>query len=235
MRAVRCATTACEAPAPSMVINSRRRCSAGYLADRLVDDGDVIGGGVAAGVAGPQRDRQRLFRVVTPCRQRMKAIRLLERRGGADLLGVRNHDRGVQPDHHRVTQIAVTGDRRGDAAVPCFDQLPHPTARFRPPPPDAFQRLGVDLVQRPPRGRHRGDRAEQLALITQHRDVTDRASAVGQHDGDVGQHPAPVMHRDEPGPGQRLGQLRRQTGPVTDQTRQRRAGMRHHATARRAE
>jgi hypothetical protein len=62
---------------------------------------------------------------------------------------------------------------------------------------------GRDLAQRPPAGRHRRDRAEQLFLITDHPEVADCLAAVGDRAGQISQHPAPVMHQ-QPRRRQRL-------------------------------
>lgn len=45
--------------------------------------------------------------------------------------------------------------------------------------------------------RRGGYRPEQLPLVAQHHDVADPLGAVGQQHRQVGQHPAPVMHRSE--------------------------------------
>jgi hypothetical protein len=39
--------------------------------------------------------------------------------------------------------------------------------------------------------------------MAQRVDLADRCRAVGDRDRQVGEHPAPVMQRDEPPPGQR--------------------------------
>src|SRR3954453_21350073 len=63
---------------------------------------------------------------------------------------------------------------------------------------DAPQPHRVDLVQGPPAGRCRWHRAEHLALLAQHVDVTDRLPTVGDHHGQVDQHPAPIVTRPPP-------------------------------------
>ena len=63
---------------------------AGQLGERLAEHGDVVGGGVAAGVALAQHDRQRLTgalsAVVDEREQRMEAEGLVERWRGLFLV-----------------------------------------------------------------------------------------------------------------------------------------------------
>jgi len=64
--------------------------------------------------------------------------------------------------------------------------------------------------------------------VTQHVDVGDRLTTVGEHHRHVDQYPAPVMDRDERRRGQRLRQLRGQSSPVSEQPHRDRPSVRHH-------
>jgi hypothetical protein len=90
------------------------------LRQRVGEHPDVVGGVVGRGPAGAQQPRDRLAGpagpVVEEGQQRVEAERALPRRGGALLLRVRSHDRGVQVDDHRP----LSGKRR--------PQLPDPGA-----------------------------------------------------------------------------------------------------------
>ena len=199
----------------------------GDLRDRGVHDGEVVGGGVTARVPGPQHHRERLIGVVAPGRQRMMAPGALERAPGLLLVTVRHDDRGVQADHGHAAQIPPGHLRRRNAAVPRLDQRPYVTAGLRPGLADPGQGHAVASGQCPPRRRVGGDRAEQLALMAQRVNLADRRRAVGDRDGQVGEHPAPVMQRAEPPPGQRAGQRPGQPGPVREQPGRRRPYVRH--------
>ena len=144
---------------------------------------------------GRSLHRERLIGVVAPGRQRVMAPGALERAPGLLLVTVRHDDRGVQADHGHLAQIPPGHLRRRDAAVPRLDQVPYVTAGLRPGLADPGQGHSVASGQCPPRRRVRGDRAEQLALMAQRIDLADRRRAVGDRDGQVGEHPAPVMQR----------------------------------------
>jgi hypothetical protein len=68
---------------------------------------------------------------------------------------------------------------------------------------------------------------EQLSLMAQRIDLTNRRAAIGDHHRQVGQHPIPIMHRPDPGPNQRPGQCARQPHPVSRQPQQSRPDVRH--------
>jgi hypothetical protein len=53
----------------------------------------------------------------------------------------------------------------------------------------------------------------RLALMAQRADLADRRRAVGDRDRQIGEHPVPVMQRDEAPPGQRARQRPRSYGP----------------------
>jgi hypothetical protein len=102
----------------------------------------------------------------------------------------------------------------------------------RRPQPGQAQLVGGDLLHHPPGGRGRGDRAEQLRLVAQHRQVAQAVPTIGQHHRQVPQHPARVM-AVPPGlaaagpPRKRGGQLE----PVGQFDQQRRPGMADHTLA----
>ena len=175
----------------------------GDLRDRGVHDGDVVRGGVTARVPGPQHHREGLTGALAPCRQRMMTPGPLQPAPALLLVTVGHDTRGVQADHGHLTQIPPGHVRRRDGAVPCLDQVPHVTAGSCPGLADPGQGRAVASGQGPPRRRVRGDRPEQLTLMTQRVDSADRRRAVGDRDGQVGEHPAPVMQRAEPPPDQR--------------------------------
>lgn len=105
------------------------------LGQRLVEHGDVVGGGVRAGVAATQHTGEELAGVVTERHQRVIAEGPLERRRSLLLLAVADHDRGVEVDDQHVHVVA--GDFRGrerpavafGVLVP--DHLPSPRPRRR--------------------------------------------------------------------------------------------------------
>ena len=66
-------------------------------------------------------------------------------------------------------------------------------------------------------------------LVAQHVDVADRLTPVGDHHGQVDQHPTPIVNRPPAPPRERRRQRLGQPGPVGQHPRQRRARVRHHA------
>ena len=98
------------------------------------------------------------------------------------------------------------------------------------------QVVGIDAVQHPPRGRHRGHRPEQVLPVTQHADPADRVRAIGDRDRQIGEHPTRRMHR-EPlvGADQRGGDPVDQAGVLGHLPEQTDPGVRHHALPVRAD
>ena len=88
---------------------------------------------------------------------------------------------------------------------------------------------GRGLLQRPPRGRDRRDRAEQLPLVAHHPEIADHPGPVRDRARQVREDPAPVM----PGPRrrQRRRQPGRQPGPVGQLPQQHQPCVRHDARA----
>jgi hypothetical protein len=166
----------------------------GDLAERLVGDLDVVGGGVGAGVPRPQHAGQGFVGVVQPGQQRVIAEPVLERGRGLLLLRVAGHQAGVQVDHQTGHGGPSAGQRR-DRSARLRAEQPGPFPRLRPGPFQRSQAGVVDRVQHPPRGRRRGDRPEQAGLVTQHRQIRDGLTAVGQQHREVGQDPTRRVHR----------------------------------------
>jgi hypothetical protein len=90
--------------------------------------------------------------------------------------------------------------------------------RPRPGPDgvDAVQVRVADLSQGPQRGGVGGDRPEHLRLGPQRLDVDDVDPTRGDRTRHVGQHPAPVMHRHEPRPGQHRRDAVGETGAICE-------------------
>jgi hypothetical protein len=87
----------------------------------------------------------------------------------------------------------------------------------------------IDPFHRPPRGWLAGHRAEQLALVAQHRQMRQRVPAISDHHRQVGRHPArQVPHRISLiGVQQRLRPPGRQPGIDRQLPQQQRPRTRH--------
>ena len=114
------------------------------------------------------------------------------------LLGVRVHQGGVQVHQQ---QLAV-GVRAG---------LPGTSAGMGSGRAQAGQpvRVGRQPLHHPPGGRGRGDLAEQLGLRAQHPKIAQAVPAIGQHHGQIPQHPSLRVTAAPATPGppaQRAGQ-----------------------------
>jgi hypothetical protein len=104
----------------------------------------------------------------------------------------------------------------GQRAVPGRDARPGPSPGHVHCGADPAQLplpAAGDLIQRPPRGRHRRDQLEQILLIAHHPEAAHHLGAVRDRAGQADQHPAPVMDQ-QPAPGQRLRQPRSQASAV---------------------
>ena len=154
-----------------------------------------------AAAAGDQRryfDRawaenpgQRLARVIAGGEQRMMPV-AFEIRLCQFLVAVRLDAGRVQPDAGGALKLPVRDP----------DRRQRPGLRPRVPPrlvhsggdlaADRFP-AGRGLLQRPPRGRHRRDRAEQLPLVAHHPEIADHPGPVRDRARQVREHPAPVM------------------------------------------
>jgi hypothetical protein len=73
--------------------------------------------------------------------------------------------------------------------------LPRPRTGLRSRRPDAGQAQFVvgDPLHHAPGGRGGGNRAEQLRLVAQHRQITQAVPAISHHHGKVAEHPASLM------------------------------------------
>jgi hypothetical protein len=90
------------------------------LSERQVQHRLVIGGGVRAGVAGPQDARWRLARLIQVGQQRMVAEAAFEVPAGLLLVRVRARQRRVDVDHRQLRALALL------AALRAGTQLPRP-------------------------------------------------------------------------------------------------------------
>ena len=124
----------------------------GDLRQRLVEHGDVVGGGVRPGVARAQQPGQRFAGGVEEAQQRVVAERLLPGLGRRLLLGVAEHDRGVQVQDQ--TRGSVNPATVEDGSRPVSAACAHATSRAcARAAADPGQGRIVDAVQHPPRGR----------------------------------------------------------------------------------
>ena len=200
----------------------------GQLAQSLIQDRDVVGGGVAAGPSGTQDPGQRLVRVVQEAQDRMHPEPAFEVR--RRLLLLRMHlDQGGVDVHHHIVQVPPGGvGRRQHPPGLLGARQPGPLPRRRPGRPQPGQAPVVDAGQHPPRRRRRGDRPVQVRLIGQGGDVSDRLTAVGEHHRQIDQHLpriVPTAAAADPISGGRV--LRPQPGPLGQLPQQRGPGVRH--------
>jgi len=159
------------------------------LGERVGQHADVVGGVVGRRLADPQQTGELLTSsprpVVKERQQRVAPERAFPRRGGAFLLRVRQHDRGVQVDPDRP----VGPDRRA--------QLPDPLACLRPGLPHRGQRgrggggQRGDQARHGRLGRHVG---EQVGLRAHHSNVGQAVTAQRDRDRQVQQHLAWIVH-----------------------------------------
>ena len=215
------------------------RCAAPpvrQLAQRPVHDGEVISGGVTAGVARPQHRGQGFAGVVQPRAERVVAETALEVALGAFLVRMRRHEGRVEVDHHLSDRLAGSAgagqlSTREFAAGP-----PGPVPGLGAGQPDRREHPGGvrDAGQHPPDRRGRRDaagRPVQTLLISQHLHVADRDGTVGDRDRDryIDQHPARVVPGAAlPKPVGGLTQRCGQPDPVGELRQQHRHGVRHH-------
>ena len=190
----------------------------------------MIRGGIGPRGPGAQHPGQRLAGVVTPAAQGVQA-EPFEVRLCAFLVRVAGDHGRVQPQPGHAFQCLIRHRDAGDRAMTSLD------ARPRPPPGGVHRRRNPrqhpaaaagDLIQRPPAGGHRGDRAEQAALIRHYPEVADHLGAVSDRARQVRQYPAPVVDQQPPA-GQRLRQARCQPALISQRPQQRHPGVRHDA------
>jgi hypothetical protein len=150
----------------------------GQLAQGGADDGDVVGGGVRAGVAAAQQHRHRLpgpgLAVIEERAQRVMPEAAFERRRGLLLLRVGGHQGGVDIDDQRspVINPVIRGDDTGPGPhLPAGGGSGHLDRAHGP--------VGV-VGQRgdQPRDRRvRGDPPEHLGCPAQHRNIGQTVTA----------------------------------------------------------
>jgi hypothetical protein len=80
--------------------------------------------------------------------------------------------------------------------MPGLDLLPHMLSYLRSRRRDLTQPVGGDLLQRPPHGGVRGHRPEQLGLVAQGIDRTDRRGTIGDRHRQIGQKPGQASATD---------------------------------------
>jgi hypothetical protein len=133
----------------------------------------------------------------------MKPEPTLVRRSRVLLFRMRVHERAVEIDHV---------EPRIRARRPCRGACRSASGG------DPRERGRVDRFEGPPRGRNRRDLAEQVRLITQHREVRDRFAAIGEHHRQIDQHLTAIMttaallrrphrHRQPLGQAERVSQI----------------------------
>jgi len=114
----------------------------------------VVHGGVGAGIAPALQPGQGLtggdLGAVQEAQQRMETKVRFHVAASVLLLTVRDGDRRVEVQPQLLAQIRAGA--RG----------PRPFPGYRPCRTHRAKMVGVDTVQHPPRGRHRGDRTEQV-------------------------------------------------------------------------
>jgi hypothetical protein len=206
------------------------------LRERGVQYRHVVGGGVRAGVAGPQETGEMLSRFVEEAVERVEAEAALAVRAGALLAGVTLEQ----------LRVEIERDPRRPHAQP-------PGALTRPPTrlADRGELRLPERREKSCRGRVRRDRTEQRRLLREHAQIGDTVAAVDQRRREINQHPARIMLRPptkqprerrrqlplQPQPGGQLRHQRRtrprnQTGTISrDLKRSEPAAMLHHQGA----
>jgi hypothetical protein len=178
------------------------------LGQGVVEHLHVVGGGVGAGVAGPQHPGQRLVGLVAPHAEGVEAKPPLVGGGGVLLVGVGVHQGGVE------VKVTLAG------APPAAHTAARAAARAASMPPQLHR---GDRLHRPPGGCVGGDRPEQRLLVAQHRQLGQAVGAIRDGHRQVGEDHARVVvfqempavahgHRHGLGQPRPVGQLRQQGG-----------------------
>jgi len=187
----------------------------GQLCERGVQDGDVIGGGVATGVAAPKGGGEELAGVVAEGQHRVVPECLLERRRRVFLLAVTDHDRGVEVDHQPGQHAPGRSSGRERLAGQLGPLRPDDLPCRGASPGNRAQVHGVEAIEQPPACRVRRHQPEQRGLIRQHRDVGDRCRAIGHRDRHIHQHSTRIVARPRLAQArEHLVQLRCERGAV---------------------
>ena len=207
--------------APGAVASHQhRQVAGGQLHQREVDQLDQVRGGAGRGVAGPQQARQGFagsLAAVQVGQQRVEAEGVLVGARRALLrvaVGVHQGRVGVH-DQQLHVRVAAGGPGAATGMGPGGAQPGQPVS------------VPGDAVDHAPGGRGGGDRAEQLRLVAQHRQVGQAIATVGQHDRQIAQHGRVRMPPTATlwaAPAKRPGQ----PNPVGQLPQQRRAGMPDH-------
>ena len=150
----------------------------GQLVEGIDQHADVIGGRVGAGVAGPKDAGQGLAAQVAE--HRVEAVAALVGGGGALLVRVGRHERGVDVEDDLARARpgrpgALSGSGAGD--------------------PDGLEALRVDGVDHAPGGRVRGHPAEEIDLVAKRPEIRQAVAAVGEHHRQVAHHAPGIVGR----------------------------------------
>jgi hypothetical protein len=138
---------------------------------------------------------------------------------------VADHDRGVQIED-QVRDRLSRRHRARQAGAGLGRLRPGQFPSLGPGGTQPGQSGTIEIGQQPPRGRVGGYRAEQVRLIAQHREVSDRLTTVGEHDRQVHRDPARIMTRlPDPQRAERVAQRARQPRSVGEVSQQPGAGM----------
>lgn len=164
----------------------------GDLGQAGVQDRDVVGGGVAAGVAGPQDAGEGLVGVVQEPEDRVVAERMFERRRRLLFLRMADHHAGVQVDD-QTRDVAARGAGGGDRPAGFGGLCPGQFPRLGASGPQCRQLRLVGVGQDPPCRRGRSDRPEHRRLLAQDRQVADALPTVGEHHRHIDRDPARVV------------------------------------------
>ena len=199
------------------------------LLERLPQDGDVVGGGVGAGVPGPQQEGEGLpgpiTAVIDEHAQGVEPVALLERRLGVLLVRVRRHQRGVHVHDQRVLHAhagvggVLTGQqpRAGPGSgADGVDRLQHPWS------------IGDEQANQPRDGRVGSHHPVDGRLGPEQRSIGEAVPTQRQGDRQVGQDLARVVGRERfPPPRQRRRQLAGEAGHHRCLREQHAAGVAH--------
>ena len=215
-------------PGPVQADQHAPPVGAGDRRDRGGQGGDVVGGVVAGGVAGPRVDHQDVVDVVAGGQVRDVADAALVRRFGVLLLVAGGqYDGGVQVDHRGPGQLPAGDPQPGEPSGSGCQDAP-------PQPPEPAHRLvdpghlqGVGLVQGPPHRRRRGHRTDQLPQMRQRLEVPDRLPAGQLDQAQIDQDLTPVIVRVVPRSAHRRGDRRGQPGPFGQQPHRQQPSQRH--------
>lgn len=164
----------------------------GDLGKCLVEDGDVVGGGVGAGVSRPQQAGQGFAGVVQEAQQRVVAETAFVGRRCLLLLGVAGHQGGVEVQD-QAGQVMSARAGCGYPRPGLGGLQPGDLAGGGPGRAQAGECGWVDAGRQAPGGRRGGDGTEHLRLVAQQGQVRYRIAAVGEHDREIDRDPAGVM------------------------------------------